>query len=69
MCEDKRVNKHIACLVVVFNCSNGSVYVSIGPFFFTLIWARIAAVIANKVSSKGVSRVAGVVMVSSSVIF
>ena len=33
---------------------------------FTLIWARIAAVIANKASSRNLSRAAGVVMVLSS---
>ena len=35
---------------------------------FTLIWARIAAVIANKAAEKTLSRIAGVIMVITSVV-
>ena len=35
---------------------------------FTFVWARIAAVIANKASAKTLSRVAGIVMISISVV-
>ena len=35
---------------------------------FTLIWARIASVIANKADEKTLSRIAGVIMVVTSVI-
>ena len=34
---------------------------------FTLIWARIAAVLANKASTKTLNRVVGVVMVTTSI--
>lgn len=35
---------------------------------FTLIWARIAAVIANKASAKTLNRVVGVVMIATSIV-
>lgn len=35
---------------------------------FTLLWARIAAVIANKASAKTLNRVVGVVMIATSVV-
>lgn len=35
---------------------------------FTLVWARIAAVIANKASAKTLNRIVGVVMIATSII-
>ena len=35
---------------------------------FTFIWARIAAVIANKASAETLNRVVGIVMIATSII-
>ena len=40
----------------------------ISCIIFTLIWARIAAVIANKAEEKTLSRIAGVIMVVTSIV-
>jgi uncharacterized membrane protein YfcA len=45
-----------------------NVMILILSVLFTFIWARIAAVIANRASSKTLNRVAGIIMIATSVV-